>query len=61
MAFLQCSLDALYRSTCAFFAGFFRYSLTWILEKLRYVRVFFLQCSLDALYKGATGHFCRVL
>ena len=44
MAFLQCSLDALpVQEHPCIFAAFFRYSLTWILEKLWYVRVFF--CS----------------
>ena len=45
------------------FAGYFRYSLTWILEKIVVCAGVFLQCSLDALctgkHKGIFAGFFR--
>ena len=57
MAFLQCSLDALCRSTRAFLQGFFRYSLTWVLEKLWYERVFFCNVLATLCTGGQQGIF----
>ena len=61
MAFLQCSLDALCRSTRAFLQVFFSIFLDVGSGKIVVCAGVFLQCSCDALYRGATGHFCRVL
>ena len=60
MAFLQCSLDALYRSTRAF-CRVLSIFLDVDSGKIVVCAGVFLQCSLDTLYRGAAGDFCRVL